>query len=111
MATGALAKAQNAANIARAKIRQLESPLESSKDLIVVGAGAFSAGFVDTWFASKMPEISVKPSPLVGVAGVVAGIAMNNAYLVEYAGGMLTPIAAEVGKMAANRLFNAPTTP
>ena len=108
MASGALAKAQQAANIARQKIRQLESPIESSKDVVVVGAGAFSAGFVDSWVAARMPDLSFRPSPLVGVAGVVAGIAMGNSYIVEYAGGMLMPIAHELGQQAAGRLFNAP---
>lgn len=105
MATGALAKAQQAANLARQKIRQLESPMESSKDVVITGAGAFSAGFVDTWIASRMPDLSFRPSPLVGVAGVVAGIAIGNSYLVEYSGGMLMPLAHELGQQAAARLF------
>ena len=105
MASGALAKAQNAANIARAKIRALESPMESSKDVLVVGAGAFSAGFVDQWVSARMPDLTFRPSPLVGVAGVAAGIAMGSSYLVEYAGGMLMPLAHELGAQAATKLF------
>jgi len=111
MASGALARAQSAANIARAKVRQLESPLQASKGALVVGAGAFTAGFVDEWVDAKMPDMSFKVSPLVGVAGVVAGIAMNKPYLVDYAGGMLMPLLHEVGINTAKNIFSAPPAP
>jgi hypothetical protein len=108
MASGALARAQSAANIARAKIRQLESPFQASKGALVTGAGAFTAGFVDTYVDEKMPDMSFKLSPLVGVAGVVAGIAMNQPYLVDYAGGMLMPLLHEIGQNTAKNIFAPP---
>jgi len=58
----ALVRAQNAAQLARAKVRQYEGPLGGAKDALIVNSGALAAGFVDRGAELKLPDMKLRPS-------------------------------------------------
>ena len=107
----ALVRAQNAAQLARSKVRQYEGPLGGAKDALVVNGGALAAGFVDRGAELKLPDMKLRPSFGVGIATIAIGAAMGSGTLVQFGGGMFAPIVAEFGRMGADNLFGEKASP
>lgn len=100
-----LEKARNAASLARQQIRKLQSPAAALADGLASNAGALTAGFVDATASSRIPGLNFKPSPIIGVAGVAIGVATEMPWLVNYAAGMLAPLAYNLGEVASDRFI------
>jgi len=100
-----LIKAREAARLARAKVKDMNSPWSGAMDAVVGNAGAFSDGFVDQAAALKLPDMKLRPSFGVGIATVAIGAAMGSPNLITFGGGMFAPLVAEFGAMAGNSLF------
>jgi hypothetical protein len=103
----ALVRAQEAARVARGKVRSMSGASAGAKDALVGNAGAFAAGFVDQTANLKLPDMQLRPSFGVGIATVAIGAAMGSGNLITFGGGMFAPLIAEFGSMAASNLFGS----
>lgn len=101
----ALVRAQEAARLARSKVRSMSGPMAGAKDALVGNAGAFAAGFVDKTADLKLPDMQLRPSFGVGIATIAVGAAMGSGDIITFGGGMFAPLVAEFGGMAAQSLF------